>query len=338
MFAICSALLGMCLFAKDTVAHDLVLDSKILIGNPLKDPTKRHIAIFRPSGTEGKLLPLVIFLPGFGGSSADAIAGPKPWEDIVAQLHQKGLDIVLAIPDGRNRFACSQYVNSPASGRYLDYVCDEVVPYVEKTEHCGGRLDKRTVIGHSSGGFGALRIGMARQKLFGGVAGLSPDSYFDVTHKGFTLDPETAKISAEQAKATGAPKFAPISGFSFAVQYALALCVDYAGNPDGTFDWLYDNAGHYRSDVYERWRNQDPAVLAERAKHPFSSKQRVYVEGAAQDDFKANEGAAKVAENLNGKGITLTTYFPPGHHADHLIERIIRGISWVYGVRLDEIH
>ena len=324
-------------FRVESTVHDLLLDSKLLQGNPLKDPTKRHIAVFRPTGSGGKRLPLALYLPGFGGSSDEALANPRPWLDVVAKLHARGQDVVLAIVDGRNRYGCSQYINSSSSGRYLDYLCDEVVPYVERTENCGGSAAKRMVIGHSSGGFGALRLGMARQKLFGGVAGLSPDSYFDVTHKGFTLDPSAAKITPAAVRATEAPTFAPLSVLGDAVGYAVALCADYAGNPDGTFEWLYDNAGHYRPEVYERWRNQDPAVLAERSMHPFSPTQRIYVEGAAQDDFKANLGAAKVAENLNGKGITLTTYFPPGHHSDHLFERVIRGISWVYGLPLDEI-
>jgi len=319
-----------------TVCHDLVFDSKVLVGNPLNDPIKRHIAVFRPAGTEEKRLPLVLYLPGFGGSSDEALAQRGMWNEMVSDLHSKGADVVIAIVDGRNRFGCSQYINSGGSGRYLDYLCDEVVPFVEKNENCGGSLKGRIVIGHSSGGFGALRLGMARQSLFGGVAGLSPDSYFDVTHKGFTLEPAAAKVTPDQVRKLMAPTFASPSSVGDA-GYALALCADYAGNKDGTFEWLYDAQGHYRPEVYERWRDQDPAVIASRSKHPFSGKQRVYVEGAAQDDFKANQGAAKVAEELKGKGIVFTTYFPPGHHSDHLKERIVRGISWCLGRPLEEI-
>ncbi len=308
---------------------DLVFDSKVLADNPLKDPTKRHVAVFRPAGTREISLPLVIYLPGFGGSSDDALAHQTGWANIVKSLHEVGKDVVFAVVDGRNRYVCSQYVNSPSSGRYLDYICDELTPFIQKKENCGRGIQNRLVVGHSSGGFGALRLGMARKKLFGGVVALSPDSYFDVTHKPFTVDPAVAKIGLDKIMATASPTFAPIEPLGGDVGYALALCADYAGNKDGSFNWLYDAKGHYRPETYEQWRDADPAVIAERSRKPFDPVQRVYVEGAAQDDFKANLGAQKVADELKGKGVTFTTYFPPGHHSDHLQERVVRGISWV---------
>lgn len=315
---------------------DLVFDSRVLRNNPLKDPTRRHIAVFRPAGTRSKSLPLVVYLPGFGGSSDDALAHRAGWERIVSRLHENGCDVVFAVVDGRNRYVCSQYVNSPSSGRYMDHICDELTPYLERTEHCGKSFKDRLVVGHSSGGFGALRIGMSRKREFGGVVALSPDSYFDVTHKPIATDPALAKIPLDKIRAVMAPTFAPLDTVS-AATYPLALCADYAGNPDGTFNWLYDAQGRFRPEVYEQWRNADPAVIAERSSRPFDPAQRVYLEGAAQDDFKANIGAQKVADNLKGKGVTFTTYFPPGHHSDHLEERIVRGISWVLGAPTQDI-
>jgi len=316
---------------------DLIFDSKVLAGNPLKDPTKRHIAVFRPAGTRGRSLPLAVFLPGFGGSSDIALQQRGGWIKIVSGLHDAGRDIVLAVVDGRNRYVCSQYINSPSSGRYEDYICDELTPFLEHNENCGKVFKDRIVVGHSSGGFGALRLGMARKKLFCGVVALSPDSYFDVTHKPFTTDPSVAKIGLDMIKAVSAPTFAPVDSKSGEFGYVLALCADYAGNKDGTFNWLYDAQGHYRNDTYEQWRSADPAVIAGRLTRPFNRDQRVYLEGAAQDDFKANIGAQKVADNLKGKGVTFTTYFPPGHHSDHVEERVVRGISWVLGAPVRDI-
>jgi S-formylglutathione hydrolase FrmB len=319
------------------VVHDLILDSKILAGNPLKDSTLRHVAVFRPAGTEGKKLPVVLYLPGFGGSSVDALAHPEMWSGIVSDLAAKGVPVVFAVADGTNHFVCSQYVNSPGSGRYLDYLCDEVLPLVQRKEHCGFSLRDRLVVGHSSGGFGALHLGMARQRLFGGVVALSPDSYFDVTHAPFTRDEVVAKVPLEQIKAIEPPTLGPYQQLGGDVGYVLALCADYAGNSDGTFSWMYDEQGRYRDDVYQRWRDQDPAVMAERLAVPFAPSQRVYLDGAAQDDFKANIGAVKVAEEIGKKGVTFTAYYPPGHHSDHLRERIVRGVSWVRGVPVEEI-
>lgn len=319
------------------VVEDLTLDSRILRNNPLKDPTLRHIAVFRPEGSKGEKLPLVVYLPGFGGSSDACLMDRDVWQGIVSTLAAQGRKVVFAVVDGRNHYVCSQYVNSPSSGRYLDYICDEIVPYVERQENCGGSAKNRIVAGHSSGGFGALRLGMARKNLFGGVVALSPDSYFDLTHKPFTVDPTVAAIGLAKIREVMAPQFASIAPLGGSVGYALALCADYAGNANGTFEWLYDAQGKYRPEVYDRWREADPAVVAHRAAHPFAVETRVYLDGAAEDEFKANLGAAKVVGELSEKVKFLTVYYPPGHHSDHLPDRIERGLDWVLGLPTAEI-
>ena len=314
--------------------------SKVLAGNPLKDPVERSIVVFRPVARTSAKLPLVVYLPGFGGSGMDVVADPKPWQAMIDKLHDAGVDLIFAVVDGRNRYGCSQYINSSASGRYEDYICDELVPYVEKRFNCGGSALMRIVAGHSSGGFGALRLGMSRQKLFGGVIALSPDSYFEVTHRPFTESPDTRDVGLANVEKMMPPELAPLTALKGDAGYCLALCADYAPakGHSGKFEWLYDAQAKYRNDVWNRWLDNDPAVLAERSPQPFSDKQFVYLDGAAQDDFKANVGAAKVAGFLKVKFIKSTLDFPPGHHSDHLQERIERGIRWYFAKPLNEIN
>ena len=49
----------------------LTITSATLRGNPLGDPVTRRVAIFKPDAV--KDAPLVVYLPGWGGSSEDAI-------------------------------------------------------------------------------------------------------------------------------------------------------------------------------------------------------------------------------------------------------------------------
>lgn len=316
---------------RDIQSSSITFTSKVLEGNPLKDPIERTVFVIRPKDIGRSKPPLVLYLPGFGGSSEDVAKRPGEWEDLVQRLHDAKVDVVFAVVDGRNRYGCSQYINSDASGRYLDYECDELVPFLEREFHCGGKGSNRLVVGHSSGGFGALRVGMARQAQFGGVVALSPDSYFDVTHKPLTLDPSTKKIGLSRIQKMEPPELGPLDGLEGEAGYCLALSADYAAKSDGSgqFEWLYDEQGNYREDAYALWLKNDPAVLASESKRPFARGQRVYLDGASDDDFKANLGAEKVAEGLKNKRVSFTLSFPPGHHSDHLFERIERGIRWV---------
>jgi enterochelin esterase family protein len=318
---------------------NLKLSSKILVGNALKDPVDRSVAVFQNSThSKGKPL-LVVYLPGFGGSSDDALGQPQPWQALVDNLSKAGVDAVIAVVDGRNRYGCSQYINSASSGRYMDYICREIVPLVEKQTGAGGAARRRIVAGHSSGGFGALRLGMARQKLFGGVVALSPDSYFDVTHKPFTLSDDTKKANFQDVQRMGPPDFYPTDELRGDASYCLALCADYAPKRDdsGQFEWLYDAKEHYRPEVYKRWLDNDPAVISHRLPHPFGKDQSVYLDGAAQDDFQANVGAQKVYDEISRKQIKCVVEFPPGHHSDHVMERIENGIRWLSGLSLNPI-
>jgi hypothetical protein len=77
-------------------------------------------------------LPLVIYLPGWGGSSEDVIAQGGGWlARTVDKMAGSGLALRIAVVDGRSHYGGSQFLNSGATGEYADYVADEVAPAVE---------------------------------------------------------------------------------------------------------------------------------------------------------------------------------------------------------------
>src|SRR5438105_2552748 len=57
--------------------------------NPLGDPAARHVAVFKPENKKDDApMPLIIYLPGWGSSSEDALKdGAKSWfGSVVDQL------------------------------------------------------------------------------------------------------------------------------------------------------------------------------------------------------------------------------------------------------------
>ena len=103
--------------------------------------------------------------------------------------------MLLVVVDGRNRWGGSQYLNSPAQGNYADYVCDEIVSLVENRYLITTNKPRRIIAGHSSGGFGALRLGMMRHDLFDAVIALSPDSDFQNSHLPLVKTPGVTNVS-----------------------------------------------------------------------------------------------------------------------------------------------
>lgn len=83
---------------------------------------------------------------------------------------------VVALPDCFTCYGGNQYVNSVGMGRYMDHVCDEVVPFVEGRYPTTGF---RGVFGKSSGGYGAMVHAMMRPDVWHAAVCHSGDMYFE---------------------------------------------------------------------------------------------------------------------------------------------------------------
>lgn len=176
--------------------------SRVLKNTPLRDPAVRRVAVFLPDQfTNQPTLPVVYYLPGYGNSSDKFIKDADKWCALTQKIADEAAPVLLLVVDGRNRWGGSQYLNSTAQGNYADYVCEEIVTLVESRYPNLSKHPQRIIAGHSSGGFGALRLGMLRPKLFSGVIALSPDSDFDVSHLPLVKLPGVTNTSPAQLKA-----------------------------------------------------------------------------------------------------------------------------------------
>jgi hypothetical protein len=140
--------------------HRLTVDSQVLAGNLLGDPTQRTVDVYVPAGHDGRGLPLLVDIVGF------TAGGPAHtnWKNFGENLPER-LDrliatgamppVVAAFPDCFTRLGGNQYINSAAMGRWDDFLRDEAVTAVETQFGCGGQ-GKRGLFGKSSGGYGAI--------------------------------------------------------------------------------------------------------------------------------------------------------------------------------------
>jgi enterochelin esterase family protein len=305
-----------------------------LRGNPLGDPAERRVAVYTPENVPPQVPVITVYyLPGYGGAS-EQFLGPwgGPFAQALQMLEVEQIPVRMVVVDCRNRWGGSQYLNSSAQGNYADYVLDEVIPLVEKQFGAPASARERLIAGHSSGGFGALRLAMMRPELFGGVVALSPDTDFEVTHR--ELLARWAKhVSKRQLQAYKEPPERCVMPTSGEVQLALGISAAYApkgAEAPGDFEWIYDESGRWREEVWKRWLEQDPVVLARRNPKVFGPSQHIYLDGPDHDDFGAQKGARALWEAIASQ--THSVFFEPhGGHSDYIGERFCRGIEWVCG-------
>jgi enterochelin esterase family protein len=317
----------------------ITLQSRALKNNPLHDSATRLVPVFLPAqATSGSRLPVIYYLPGYGNSADKFLLNSNLWLKFTQKISDEITPMILVVADGKTRWGGSQYLNSAAQGNYEDYVCDEIVSAVESRHPAPTHGVRRIIAGHSSGGFGALRLGSARQKLFDAVIAMSPDSDFATSHLPLVKIAAVSNAPLAEIKKIAAGKLpVPKNGD---LTYALGLSAAYAprGWPHrGEFDWLYDAPGKFRAEIWQRWLDNDPLTIAQKNPRSFSDCQAIYLEGAAQDEYSANIGARKIFEILKSRPARCTFYQPPGHHSDHVRERLERGLQWVFNRPLTDI-
>ena len=84
--------------------------------------------------------------------------------------------------DAWTAYGGSQFVDSPGTGRYHTYLCDEVVPFVDARWRTLADRESRAITGKSSGGFGAMITPMLRPDLFGALATHAGDTLYELCY------------------------------------------------------------------------------------------------------------------------------------------------------------
>lgn len=148
-----------------------------IYGNP-NDPDSIVIV---PPDTTFIDYPVLYLLHGYGGDHTifKGVFGLAATMDELVN-HGQIEPMIVVTPDASNKLGGSFYTNSyiPDSsqsfaGLFQDYITNEVVPLIDSTFHTIADRQSRGIAGHSMGGYGAVKIGMLRNDLFGSVASMS---------------------------------------------------------------------------------------------------------------------------------------------------------------------
>src|SRR6266576_1585708 len=170
--------------AAQGAVHRLTLESSVLAGNFLADPTARIIDVYIPHGLDGRGLPLLVDLVGF------TAGGPAHtnWRNFIENIPEQADRLiaagvmppcVIAFPDCFTRLGGNQYINGAAMGRWADFLIQEAIPLVERKFGCGGN-GKRGVFGKSSGGYGAITHALLYPDFWSASACHSGDMGWDL--------------------------------------------------------------------------------------------------------------------------------------------------------------
>jgi S-formylglutathione hydrolase FrmB len=306
---------------------ELELDAPSLRDNPLGDPSRRTLVAYVPPGAERRRFPSVTFLHGFTGTAKGWLsAGPfQPTvpERIDALIAGGELPPFVALfPDGFTGVGGTQWTNSPAVGRYADYVAQDVVAEAEARLPVLADREARAVVGKSSGGYGALHLGGTRPDVFAFVGAHAPDAYFEYCYL-----PDLPKAAAALAGATDAAAWleglkqrareTKMAGGDHPVLNVLGMAAHYSprdGAPLGLELPFELPSGRLRDEVWARWLEHDPVRAIPRLLAGYRTLGGVFVDCGTRDEFNLRWGARMVAGALRAGGVEVEHQeFEDGH-------------------------
>jgi hypothetical protein len=322
--------------------------SRVLEGNPLGDPHERPLWVYLPPGVgddPGRRYPSIYVIQGYTGQVDmwwnrtalrptvpelvdELFAGPAegsgrrgpgnpegvPRSD--KEALQGGAPVrrvpppaIVVFVDCWTSLGGSQFLNSPGTGRYLDYLCDEVVAFVDERFPTLAAREHRGIAGKSSGGYGAMVAPMLRPDVFGALASHAGDALFEHCYL-----PDMAKAARalrdhydgsferffEDFWSRPAMSKEP-DGVLLGI-WAMAAC--YSAEPDGTVTLPFDPAtGRLQDEVWARWLALDPVRMAAGHADQLRALRGIYLDAGRRDQFWLDLGAAAFSAELDALGI-----------------------------------
>jgi len=332
---------------------DVMMHSKALEGNLMGDPADRTVYVYLPKSyyaSPGKHYPVIYFLHGVPAWSR-MLMEPAPFEffklsanlsesvDFPAEgleawlndlVDNKGMkEAIVVFPDASTLLGVSSYTNSPVLGNCEDYICKDLVRFIDNNFRTIGHFNWRAVAGHCAGGYGALKLAMKHPDVFRYTAALTPAHFPRET---LMFMASFMPVEDQMWEPMGAPAgplpYDPMQAFKFvnnSMYFIMQAWLPNPANPPWFADlpFYYDNGVPVADEeLMKKVDQQNLLVLARCHKANLNRLKSVYFDCGENDElfmFPVNNQLHQELELMHVKHV-YETY--NGTHISHLYERL----------------
>ena len=306
----------------------VVVESELLADNPLGDPARRPLYVYNSPGADGSDgVPAVYVIQGFTGQIdmwlARSAFEPTVVERLDAMFAAGDCPAAIVVfVDAWTSRGGSQFLNSTGTGRYMDYLCDEVVAFVDERYPTLAGRDHRGLAGKSSGGYGAMVVPMLRPDVFGALASHAGDALFECSYlREFPVVARTLRDDFEGSYDVFFERVAEAERFDYArfgppfemYGYASVYSPDPA-RPGKALLPFEVATGRLVDEVWGRWLELDPVRMAARHADALRGMRRIYLDAGRKDEYFLDLGAQAFAAELERLGVEYTLELFDGKH------------------------
>jgi enterochelin esterase-like enzyme len=312
--------------------ESLAVESELLRSNPLGDSARRPLYVYcAPGLTGGDRVPSVYLLQGYSGQLDNWLARKAFEPNIVERLDRMFAagdcpPAVIVFVDAWTSLGGAQFINSAGTGRYMDYLCDEVVPFVDGSYPTSVR---RGVAGHSSGGYGAMVSSMLRPEVFCAFASHAGDALFESCYmRDFPTVARVLRDHFEGSFDVLLERVAEAEVFDWSrFGAALSIYAMAAAYSPGQVP-LDLETGRVIDEVWQQWLRWDPVRMASEHADALRAMRRIYLDAGRQDEFFLDLGAQAFSAELTRLGVEHTLELFDGGHG---------GLSYRYPISVAEL-
>jgi len=297
---------------------EITFESNVLKDNPLRDPYRRPLWVYLPPGYNddaNRRYPTVYQIQGLTGQLdmwRNRAAFRKNFPELADELFAQGEapPCIVVWVDCWTSLGGSQFVDSPATGRYHTYLCEEIVPWVDSHYRTLPQREHRGIAGKSSGGYGAMITPMLRPDLWGGLATHAGDALFEMCYlPGFPASVRTLRdqyagsIEKFWEDFRSRPAFSKRGDDSLLNDWCMAAC--YSADANGKIHLPYDTAtGMLIPEIWQRWLSLDPVRMVPAHADALRTMRAIYIDAGKRDEFYLDLGAEAFRRELEKIGVT----------------------------------
>jgi enterochelin esterase-like enzyme len=248
--------------------------------------------------------PSIYFLHGFGLDYSWYGSLVSVFEDMMASGEIR--ESILIKPDGFViPYLGSMYTNSDYNGQFEDYIVQDLISHIDGSYNTIDNSSYRAIMGHSMGGYGAVKLSIKFPELFQVVASHSGPIAVE------NVIPDLIPVLLAE---TGILGYQPWNGAVSLLMYSASA----AWSPD-VDDWPYyvdlpvDNDGNVIDEVLDLWLGHDALTLAQENIANIQSI-RFYLDCGDQDDYLFYNHSISFSEFLDDENINHVYEIYPGDH------------------------
>jgi S-formylglutathione hydrolase FrmB len=315
--------------ARPVTVERVTVHGASLEGNLEGDAVDRDVIVVLPPGYREdaqRRYPVVYALHGYSIGAEQWMQEIHVPQTVEGAFALGAPEMIVVLPDSRTVHNGSMYSSSVTTGDFERFIAHDVVEYVDAHYRTIPGRGSRGLVGHSMGGYGAVRIGMKHADVFGSLYIMSP-CCLSARGAGRADPVRDSVLAAVRTPAESAR-------LPFFLRAQLATAAAWSPNPRRPPLYLDLPAvgGEVQPDVLAKWAANAPLAFIDQYVADLRRDDGIAMDVGDQDGLRVDAG--RLHDVLDGYGIPNEFEVYRGTHTSAVADRFQNHVLPFFGRHL----